>query len=152
MKTVPTALIAPLFNPTTFAESGKADGLLAEVRRDYPLARAEVPGYDPHWIVSRHADIQEVSRQNDLFHNADRSATVIPQMGETLVQQFTSGDFNLFRSLVQLGGRRAVRGAVAQSIQKNSRRTHRIRSSKCAVVARDGRHRCRAGIAQDRPN
>ena len=104
MKTVPTALIAPLFNPMTFTERGKADGLLAEVRRDYPLARAEVPGYDPHWIVSRHADIQEVSRQNDLFHNADRSATVIPQMGEALVQQFTGGDFNLFRSLVQLDG------------------------------------------------
>ena len=86
MKTIPTALIAPLFNPATFAERGKADSLLAEVRRDYPLARAEVPGYDPHWIVSRHADIQEVSRQNDLFHNADRSATVIPQMGEALVQ------------------------------------------------------------------
>ena len=78
--------------------------MLAEVRRDYPLAHAEVPGYDPHWIVSRHADIQEVSRQNDLFHNADRSATVIPQMGETLVQEFTAGDFNLFRSLVQLDG------------------------------------------------
>ena len=104
MKTIPTDLIAPLFDPATFAERGKADALLTEIRRDYPLARAEVPGYDPHWIVSRHADIQEVSRQNDLFHNADRSATVIPQMGEALVQAFTGGDFNLFRSLVQLDG------------------------------------------------
>ena len=68
--------------------------MLAEIRRDQPLARAEVPGYDPHWVVTRHADIQEVSRQNDLFHNVDRSATVIPPMGETLVQQFTAGDFN----------------------------------------------------------
>ena len=104
MTRIPTALIAPLFNPATFATRGVADALLREVRRDYPLARAEVPGYDPHWIVSRHTDIQEVSRQNDLFHNADRSATVIPQLGEALVQQFTGGDFNLFRSLVQLDG------------------------------------------------
>ena len=101
---IPTELIAPLFNPATFAERGKVDELMAAVRRDYPLARAEVPGYDPHWIVSRHADIQEVSRQNDLFHNADRSATVIPQMGEALVREFTGGDYNLFRSLVQLDG------------------------------------------------
>lgn len=104
MKTIPTALIAPLFNPATFAARGLVDALLSEVRRDYPLARAEVPGYDPHWIVSRHADIQEVSKQNELFHNADRSATVIPQMGEALVQEFTGGDYNLFRSLVQLDG------------------------------------------------
>lgn len=104
MTTIPTALIAPLFNPATFGVRGAADSLLTELRRDYPLAQAEVPGYDPHWIVCRHADIQEVSRQNELFHNADRSATVIPQAGESLVQAFTGGDFNLFRSLVQLDG------------------------------------------------
>lgn len=102
MTTLPTELIAPLFNPSTFAQRGAVDALLREVRRDYPLAKAEVPGYDPHWIVSRHADIQEVSRQNDLFHSADRSATVIPQAGEQLVRDYTGGDVNLFRSLVQL--------------------------------------------------
>lgn len=104
MNVIPTELIAPLFNPASFAVRGQVDELLTTVRREYPLARAEVPGYDPHWIVSRHADIQEVSRQNDLFHNADRSATVIPQMGEALVREFTGGDYNLFRSLVQLDG------------------------------------------------
>ena len=82
MQLIPTELIAPLFNPASFAERGQIDELLKTLRRDYPLARAEVPGYDPHWIVTRHADIQTVSRQNDLFHNADRSATLIPQLGE----------------------------------------------------------------------
>ena len=47
MKTIPTALIAPLFNPATFAARGQVDALLSEVRRDYPLAQAAVPGYDP---------------------------------------------------------------------------------------------------------
>ena len=83
MKIIPSELIAPLFNPATFAERGLVDELLRTVRRDYPLARAEVPGYDPYWIVSRHAHIQEVSRQNDLFHNADRSATVIPHAAKS---------------------------------------------------------------------
>jgi len=102
--TIPTELIAPVFNPATFAKRGAVDELLREIRRDYPLARAEVPGYDPYWIVCRHGDIQEVSRQNELFHSADRSATVIPVAGEQLVQQFTGGDYNIFRSLVQLDG------------------------------------------------
>lgn len=104
MSTIPLELIAPLFNPATFATRGAVDEMLREVRERYPLAQAEVPGYDPYWIVSRHADIQTVSRQNDLFHSADRSATVIPQAGEQLVQQFTGGDYNIFRSLVQLDG------------------------------------------------
>ena len=102
MSTIPVELIAPLFNPASFAEAGLIDEVMREVRARYPLAQAEVPGFDPHWIVSRHADIQEISRQNDLFHNADRSATLIPRDGEALVQEFTGGAYNLFRSLVQL--------------------------------------------------
>lgn len=104
MNTIPTELVAPIFNPATFAVRGAVDDILKKLRTDYPLAQAQVPGYDPHWIVTRHADIQAVSRQNDLFHNADRSATLIPQAGEQLVQEFTGGDYNLFRSLVQLDG------------------------------------------------
>ncbi len=104
MNIIPTELIAPVFNPATFATRGAVDRIFSEIRQRYPLAQAEVPGYDPYLIVSRHADIQEVSRQNELFHNADRSATLIPQGGEALVHEFTGGDYNLFRSLVQLDG------------------------------------------------
>ena len=71
MNIIPTELIAPVFNPATFATRGAVDQIFSEIRQRYPLAQAEVPGYDPYWIVSRHADIQEVSRQNELFHNAD---------------------------------------------------------------------------------
>ncbi len=122
MNVIPTSLVAPLFNPATFAVRGAVDELLTAIRRDHPLARAEVPGFDAHWIVSRHADIQEVSRQNELFHNADRSATLIPQMGEVLVQQFTGGDHNLFRSLVQLDGaeHKAHRRVLFQALASHS--------------------------------
>ena len=102
MKIIPTELVAPLFNPASFAVRGLVDQVLSEVRRDYGLAQAQVPGFDPHWLVARHADILEVSRQNALFHSADRSATLITQAGEALVKEFTGGAYNLFRSLVQL--------------------------------------------------
>ena len=104
MNAIPNELVAPLYNPATFATRGAVDELLTRLRNDFPFAKAVVPGYDPHWIVTRHADIQSISRQNDLFHNADRSATLIPQAGEELVRDFTDGDYNLFRSLVQLDG------------------------------------------------
>ena len=104
MKTIPVELVAPLFDPATFAVRGEIDALLMRLRNEYPLAKANVPGYDPHWIVTRYRDIQTISRQNDLFHNADRSATLAPVAGEALVREFTGGDYNLFRSLVQLDG------------------------------------------------
>lgn len=146
MSTIPTDLIAPLYNPATFAVRGAVDTLLTTVRREYPLARAEVPGYEPHWIVSRHADIQTVSRQNDLFHNADRSATLIPVQGEQLVRAFTRGDYNLFRSLVQLDGdeHKAYRRVLFQALSASSvasmtasiRRTARAQAAK--LRAADG--------------
>lgn len=122
MATLPAELIAPLFNPATFSVRGAVDEILSEVREHYPLAQVEVPGYDPHWIVSRHADIQAVSRQNDLFHSADRSATVIPRAGEQLVAQFTGGDYNIFRSLVQLDGddHKAHRQVLFQALGSNA--------------------------------
>lgn len=122
MSTVPTELAAALFNPATFAERGAVDRVLTTIRHKCPLARAEVPGYDPYWIVSRHADIQAVSRDNERFHSADRSATVIPQLGEQLVQSFTEGDYNLFRSLVQLDGaeHKAHRRVLFKALSSNS--------------------------------
>lgn len=99
---IPVDLVAPLFNPVTFGNPEQVHALLGTLRRDYPLEIAEVPGYDPHWIVTRHADLREITRQDSLFHGGDRSKTLISQAGEALVKQFTGGQSNIFRSLVQL--------------------------------------------------
>ncbi len=104
MTIIPTELIAPIYNPTTFAVPGAVDAIFRRLRAEHPLSQADVPGYDKHWIVTRHADIMTVSRQNELFHNGDRSATLAPQAGEAFVHDFTGGEYNLFTSLVQLDG------------------------------------------------
>lgn len=101
---IPTELAAPLFNPATFSVRGAADDILCRIRSEYPLCVAEIPGFDPHWIVSRHADVIEVGSRNDVFASAVNSATLITQAGEELVKQFTHGDPNLFHSLVQMDG------------------------------------------------
>jgi cytochrome P450 len=99
---IPTELIAPAFNPASFANRDEIHQLFTRLRRDYPLSIAEVPGYDPHWIVTKNADLREISRQDEIFHCADRSKTLISQAGEALVRQYTGGQANIFRSLVQL--------------------------------------------------
>lgn len=101
---IPTDLVGPLFNPATFGVRGAVDGILSKIRAEYPLCIAAVPGFDPHWIVSRHADVLEVSRRNDVFASAIRSATLITTAGEELVKNYTGGDPNLFHSLVQMDG------------------------------------------------
>lgn len=99
---IPPELVAPIFNPASFADRRQVDDLLARLRRDYPLNKVEVPGYDPHWIVTRMADLREIARQDDVFHSGDRSKTLISQAGEALVREYTGGQANIFRTLVQL--------------------------------------------------
>lgn len=99
---IPPELVAPIFNPASFAQRENVDALLTQLRRDYPLNQVEVPGYDPHWMITKMADLREIARQDDVFHSGDRSKTLISQAGEALVREYTGGQANVFRSLVQL--------------------------------------------------
>lgn len=117
---IPPELVAPAFNPASFADREQVNALFARLRKDYPLSQVDVPGYDRHWIVTKYADLREIARQDEIFHGGDRSKTLISQAGEELVKQYTGGQSNIFRSLVQLdppehGKYRAV-GAGAFSL------------------------------------
>src|SRR6516225_9848321 len=54
-----------------------ADGRIYDaykwLRANDPMGRVEAEGYDPFRVVTRHADVQEISRQNDLFTNGPQS-------------------------------------------------------------------------------
>lgn len=99
--TIPTELIAPAFNPATFGQRGAAHAIFTRLRREYPLAVAEVPGYDPHWIVTKYDDIREITRQDHLFHSADRSKTLASQVAEKMMREY-SGMPTIIKSLVHM--------------------------------------------------
>ncbi len=99
---IPPELVAPAFDPASFADRDQIHALFTRLRRDYPLSQVEVPGYDPHWMVTKIADLREIARQDSIFHGGDRSKTLISQAGEELVKHYTGGQSNIFRSLVQL--------------------------------------------------
>ncbi|MCC6919380.1 MAG: cytochrome P450 [Alphaproteobacteria bacterium] len=112
---IPAELVAPAFDPVSFRDRDAVHAVFTRLRRDYPLSVVEVPGYDPHWIVTKWADLREITRRDDIFHGGDRSKTLISKAGEALVRQYTGGQYNIFRSLVQLdppehGAYRAVLG------------------------------------------
>lgn len=101
---IPTELIAPAFNPATFGIGRREaiDQLFMRLRREYPLAIAEVPGYDPHWIVTKHEDIREISRNDHIFHSADRSKTLASQIAEKMMREWSGGMPTIFKTLVHM--------------------------------------------------
>src|SRR6478672_12460970 len=97
---IPADIAATLVNPAAYADHRLHDAY-RWLRANNPLGVARVEGFDPFWVVTKHAHIQTVSRQNDLFHNADRPTTLTLKAIEERTRRIT-GSPNLVRSLVQM--------------------------------------------------
>ena len=100
--TISTPLANTIVDPFAYADGDRVDQAFAQLRRESPLAVAQPDGFDPFWVVTRHADILEVERQNDLFHNGDRSAVVTTIAADKKVREMMGGSPHLVRSLVQM--------------------------------------------------
>jgi len=97
---VPPDLAATLVDPTAYADHRIHD-TYRWLRANNPLGVARPEKHRPFWVVTKHAHIQTISRQNELFHNADRPTTLASIDFEERVRKITGGP-NLVRSLVQM--------------------------------------------------
>jgi cytochrome P450 len=88
------------------APAAYADGRIHEtyrwLRANEPLGVVNIQGVDPFWVVTRHEDILEISRQNDLFHNGDRSPTIVSQEADQKVREMMGGSPHLLRTLIHM--------------------------------------------------
>ncbi|HEX7922185.1 MAG TPA: cytochrome P450 [Bradyrhizobium sp.] len=97
---IPANIAETLVDPVAYADDRIHDSY-RWLRANNPLGIARPEKFDPFWVVTKHAHIQAISRQNDLFHNADRPTTLTTQALEERVRKITGGP-NLVRSLVQM--------------------------------------------------
>jgi cytochrome P450 len=97
---LPADIAAILVNPAAYADHRLHD-TYRWLRANHPLGIARVEDFDPFWVVTKHAHIQAVSRQNELFHNADRPTTLTTRALEQRARKITGGP-NMVRSLVQM--------------------------------------------------
>jgi len=98
---IPGDLAETLVDPRAYAD-GRIHESYAWLRAHMPLAVAEPEGFDPFWVATRHADILEISRQNDLFHSGDLATTLVGKEGDARIREMTGGSPHLVRSLVQM--------------------------------------------------
>ncbi|TLF98271.1 cytochrome P450 [Nocardia cyriacigeorgica] len=61
-----------LADPQAYTDETRLHAALAELRRNAPVSRVDVPGYAPFWAVTKHADIMAVERANRTFTNWPR--------------------------------------------------------------------------------
>jgi cytochrome P450 len=98
---IPAEYANTLVQPEAYADRRIHD-TYRWLRKNEPLGVAEIEGVDPFWVATRHADILEISRQNDLFHNGDRSPTLVGQEVDRKVREMTGGSPHLLRTLIHM--------------------------------------------------
>ena len=97
----PAHIAARLVDPHSYAEAHGLHSDFTWLRANLPVSRAEVSGFEPFWVVTKHADVAEISRQNALFHNGDRPTVLTDRASEAFVRKLT-GMPHLVRALVQM--------------------------------------------------
>lgn len=81
------------------------------LRENAPIAKVQVEGYDPLWLVSKHADIMEVERQPQFFSNGGgeekpgtHNSILNTQAGDEFTKSLTGGSLRSMESLAFMDG------------------------------------------------
>jgi len=89
-----------IVTPAVYADQKLLDATFARLRAEDPLAWCEPEAFRPFWAVTKHADIMEVSRQNQLFTNGEREMLSYHEAEKGVYAKF--GQPHLLKTLVQL--------------------------------------------------
>ncbi|OBB37450.1 cytochrome [Mycobacterium sp. 852002-51961_SCH5331710] len=68
--------------PLAYTDEAKLHASLAHLRANAPVSWVEVPNYNPFWAITKHADIMEIERANDVFTNSPRPVLTTAQGDE----------------------------------------------------------------------
>jgi cytochrome P450 len=99
----PVSIGNAIVDEALHADPGAYHALLTELRETDPVCWVEPDEYAPFWIVSRHADIQEVELAKDVFVNAPRSLLRRKTL-DAQIEKLTGGRPFLLNTLVNMDG------------------------------------------------
>lgn len=116
---VPAEIAARIVDPCAYAD-GSVYEAYKWLRENDPLGLIEADGYHPFRVVTRHADIMEIGRKNDIFHNGMRPVlnTIV---GERKTRELTGGG-PIVKSLIQMDEdeHQKYRGLTSSWFQPNN--------------------------------
>jgi hypothetical protein len=68
-----SAAIGRLFtDPASYADDDSWHRAVTHLRRHQPIRKVEVEGFPAFWAITRHADINEIERRPEVFHQTSR--------------------------------------------------------------------------------
>ena len=87
--------------PEPYADEKELHDIFTFMRREDPVSWVEPDQFRPFWAITKHEDIIEIEKQNELFINDPRT-TLMDIPTEDAIKEFTGGSHLLVRSLVHM--------------------------------------------------
>ena len=115
--------------PKAYADEPKLHAALTHLRANAPVSWVEVPSYEPFWAITKHADIMDIERANNVFTNYPRPVLVTAEDDE---RQAAVG----VRTLIHMDDpqHRGVRAIGADWFRPKAMRALRNRADELAKV------------------
>jgi hypothetical protein len=94
--------ITTVIDPKAHADPPRLYDAFAWLRKNEPFAKAELPGFDAFHLVTRHADILEISRDNFGFPYGEFPSTLAPHQAVEAGRAARAAGRPLLYTLVQM--------------------------------------------------
>jgi cytochrome P450 len=117
-------------DPSAYADEDRFHRATTLLRHKDPVHWVDEPGYRPFWALTRHADVQEVERDNARFLSAPR-----PLLMASAAEEFAIEQGQVLRTLIHMDepDHKAYRAVAAAWFQPNSLRRLEERMNELAV-------------------
>ena len=94
---------AALADPRIYQDRDRYHALLTRLRSENPLYWATPQGYRPFWVATRHADIQEIERQPEIFRSGPRLELFSLEQ-ERRIKESSGSDSAVGKTLLHMDG------------------------------------------------
>lgn len=135
-------------DPTSYADEPRLHAALTHLRAHAPVSLVDSPPYRPFWAITKHADIMEIERANDLFINEPRPVLATAEADDMARQQLEAGMG--LRTLIHMDDpqHRAVRAIGADWFRPKAMRALKIRVDELAKIYVDKMMAAGGGIGE----
>lgn len=99
---IPQDIARIVISPKSYTDDAVIYPAFQWLRENMPLGVAEIEGYDPIWIVTRHADIRAVEVNAKLYHNADYNPILNDRASDAFMREISGGSNRLISSLTYM--------------------------------------------------
>lgn len=96
---VPDDIARIVISPKSYTDDNVIYPAFKWLRENMPLGLAEVDGFDPIWLVTRHADIRAIERDAQIFHNADHNPILNDRANDQFTRDMNNGSIKVLASL-----------------------------------------------------